>query len=424
MNDIAISLQGVSKTYRIYNRPADRLKQSLVRGKKQYFREHQALQPLSITVQKGQTIGVVGCNGSGKSTLLQIIAGTLAPTTGEVRVNGRISALLELGAGFNPAFSGHDNIYLSGSIMGLSKSEIAAKYEEIIAFSGLSKQAIAQAVSTYSSGMYVRLAFATAIAINPEILIVDEALAVGDEGFQRKCFKRIRQLQEGGSTIFFVSHSAGAIIDLCDHAMLLDGGELLMEGPPANVIASYHNMLFASDDERASVRAQIAGEQVSTAIKKPKDAVETQLIYPPNGGELHGWRAVDGAGNVANVWRVGEDYAIEYELELTQETRNLHFSMMVKTMTGIELSGALCKAERNEYHANECIKVRFNVPCNFAKGDYFLNIGAVEEQFGSYRFVHRVVDALHVKVIDAANKAQTIKPTGMIDAKITACFLS
>ncbi len=423
----AISLTEVSKTYRIYNRPADRLKQSLMRGKKQYFREHEALKPLSLEVKRGQTIGVVGCNGSGKSTLLQMIAGTLTPTSGEVRVNGRISALLELGAGFNPAFSGHDNIYLSGSIMGLSKLEIIAKYDEIIAFSGLNKQAIDQAVSTYSSGMYVRLAFATAIAINPEILIVDEALAVGDEGFQRKCFARIRQLQENGATIFFVSHSAGAIIDLCDHAMLLDAGELLTQGSPANVIASYHNMLFAPDDERAIIRAQIAGEQVPTSTKmKAKNNPETQLIYPQNGGELSNWRAVDVEGNIAAIWRVGANYHVKYELELSEPVNNLHFSMMIKTMTGIEIAGALFKSSQSEtkklsHQAGEKIQVQFNVPCNLRNGDYFLNIGAVEEQFGSYRFVHRVVDAIHIKVVDSTEQNNKIlKPTGLIDAGITA----
>jgi lipopolysaccharide transport system ATP-binding protein len=426
MSDVAISLIGVSKTYRIYNKPADRLKQSLRRGK-QYFREHQALLPLSLEVKRGHTVGVIGCNGSGKSTLLQIIAGTLNASSGEVNVNGRISALLELGAGFNPAFSGHDNIYLSGSIMGLSKAEIADKYDEIIAFSGLKAEAIAQAVSTYSSGMYVRLAFATAIAVNPDILIVDEALAVGDEGFQRKCFARIRELQEAGATIFFVSHSGRAIIDLCDHAILLDAGELLMQGSPANVVASYHNMLFAPESEKPNIRAQIKAQQSNATaptapiIKHTKsDAPETQIIYPEDGGKISNWGAFDEAGNPALIWEIGKNYSLEYELEITKPISNLRCSMMIKTITGIELAGALWKGEQAQYQAGDKLKIRFNIPCKFSKGDYFINIGAVEEQFGTYRFINRIVDALHIKVVEGVNENAKIQPTGLIDAGINA----
>jgi lipopolysaccharide transport system ATP-binding protein len=425
MSDIAISLVGVSKTYRIYNKPADRLKQSLRRNK-QYFREHQALLPLSLEVKRGHTVGVIGCNGSGKSTLLQIIAGTLNASSGDVKVNGRISALLELGAGFNPAFSGRDNINLSGSIMGLSKAEIAAKYDEIIAFSGLKPEAISQAVSTYSSGMYVRLAFATAIAVNPEILIVDEALAVGDEGFQRKCFARIRELQEKGATIFFVSHSGRAIIDLCDHAILLDAGELLMQGAPANVVASYHNMLFAPESEKANIRAQIKAQQSNAPVENsaPKhtksDAPETQIIYPEDGGKISKWGGFDEAKNPALIWEIGKNYSLEYELEITKPTSNLRCSMMIKTITGIELAGALWRTEQEQYQAGDKLKICFNIPCKFTKGDYFINIGAVEEQFGTYRFLHRIVDALHIKVVEGANENANIQPTGLIDAGINS----
>jgi lipopolysaccharide transport system ATP-binding protein len=415
----AISLNEVGKIYRIYNSPACRLKQSIMRGRRTYFREHIALKPISLNIPRGHTVGIVGCNGSGKSTLLQIIAGTLTPTSGSLNINGRISALLELGAGFNPAFSGHDNIYLSGSIMGLSKAEIDAKYDEILSFAGLPSSAISQPVSTYSSGMYVRLAFATAIAVSPEILIVDEALAVGDEGFQRKCFARIRALQETGVTILFVSHSARTIIDLCDHAILLDSGELLMQGAPSNVIAAYHNMLFAPEHERTQIRTQIiASDENNNIISSSKPTIdskkpETITIYPTNGAEITGWIARDAHGNPCTLWNYGEDYTLEYELKLQKPIKNLHCSMMMKTLTGIELAGVLSPIETDA----SSLKIQFKLTCNLSKGDYFINFGVVELEHGQYNFLHRIVDALHIKVMQEFSPNQP-QPTGLIDTKI------
>lgn len=430
----AISLNNISKIYRIYKKPADRLKQS-IRRNKQYFREYCALLPIDLKVNKGETVGVIGSNGSGKSTLLQIIAGTLNPSSGSLTVNGRISALLELGAGFNPAFSGHDNIYLSGSIMGLSKTEINNKYDEIIAFSGLSKEAVMQEVSTYSSGMYVRLAFATAIAVNPEILIVDEALAVGDEGFQRKCFAKIKQLQANGATIFFVSHSAKAVIDLCDHAILLDKGELLMQGKPANVVASYHNMLFAPETEKAEIRKKIQNQiELDSSDELSKNSThqnlqkcpETQIIYPNDGGIVTQWRATDEHNNPCFIWENNKNYYIKYMVELTEDVNNLRCSIMIKTITGLEFAGTLWHGDKDKYHKGDKLEMSFVTNCKFSKGDYFINIGVVQEEYGNYRFISRIVDAIHIKVIE--NEEEKIKnqmqSTGLIDAEIKAnCLL-
>ncbi len=228
----SILLDRVSKRYKIYDRPQDRLKQTLLRGKRCYFREHEALKPLSLTIDRGETVGIVGQNGSGKSTLLQMVCGTLNPSGGEMHINGRLSALLELGAGFNPEFTGRENIILNASILGLSEKEIEEKYQDIVAFSGLESDLLSRPVKTYSSGMYVRLAFSVAIAVEPDILVVDEALAVGDEAFQRKCYARIAEMQARGVTILFVSHAPNLIMELCSRAILLDGGELLMDAAP------------------------------------------------------------------------------------------------------------------------------------------------------------------------------------------------
>jgi lipopolysaccharide transport system ATP-binding protein len=421
----AIRLQAVEKRYRIYHHPSDRLKQSLVRGRKHYFTEHVALQPLTLEIARGQTVGVIGVNGSGKSTLLQLITRTLSPSGGTIEVHGRVSALLELGAGFNPEFSGEENVYLNGSIMGLSRQEIAARYDDIVAFSGLPLHMLSQPVKTYSSGMYVRLAFAVAIAVEPDILIVDEALAVGDEGFQRKCFARIRALQEGGATILFVSHSARTIVDLCDYALLLDAGELLMEGAPADIVAAYHKMLFAREEDRPAIRSEIAQQQPVTPHPALKiSAPESRMEYVPDGGRIADVVLLDAAGQETRVLIMGESYQLRYRVLCEREMQSLKCSMMLKTMTGIELAGALGTGDSDSMvHVAEgqVLDVCFEFRCSLIKGDYFINVGVVEEQFGTYRFVHRIIDALHIKVQDAVDAAtRPLEPRGFVDIGITA----
>ncbi|MDX8377458.1 MAG: ABC transporter ATP-binding protein, partial [Mariprofundales bacterium] len=213
MSDIAIRVQNICKYYQIYSNPQDRLKQSLWRGRKQFYREFKALDDVSFEVKKGETVGIIGRNGSGKSTLLQIICGTLAPTSGDVEVNGRVAALLELGSGFNPEFTGRENVYMNATILGLSKKEIDARFDDIVAFADIG-EFIEQPVKTYSSGMMMRLAFAVAINVKPDVLIIDEALSVGDVAFQRKCFGKIEEIRDAGATIMFVSHSEGSIVNL------------------------------------------------------------------------------------------------------------------------------------------------------------------------------------------------------------------
>ena len=254
--DVAIRVRGLTKHYQIYDRPEDRLKQTLFRNRRQFYRQFTALDSVDFEVRRGETVGIVGRNGSGKSTLLQIIAGTLTPTAGEARVAGRVAALLELGAGFNPEFTGRENVYLNAAIMGMSREEVDRRFEQILEFSEIG-DFIEQPVKTYSSGMFVRLAFATAINADPDILIVDEALSVGDEAFQRKCFQRIEQIQAAGGTILFVSHSTQSIINLCSRAMLLDRGQLIAVGPPKDLISYYVRMLYDSSHDRDALIEEI-----------------------------------------------------------------------------------------------------------------------------------------------------------------------
>jgi len=241
-DEFAIRAEGVGKTFELYDRPIDRLKQLFFGSRRRYAKSFVALDGLSFAVRRGEVLGLVGRNGAGKSTLLQLICGTLQPTTGSLQVSGRIAALLELGAGFNPEFTGRENVFLNAAVLGLSRSEIDARYDEIVAFSGIG-DFIDQPVKTYSSGMYVRLAFAIATSIDPEILVVDEALSVGDGAFARRSFERIMNLKEKGATILFCSHSMYHIEAICDSAIWLDRGHMMMFDRPAKVVARYQTFL-------------------------------------------------------------------------------------------------------------------------------------------------------------------------------------
>jgi lipopolysaccharide transport system ATP-binding protein len=237
-SEVAIKVEGLSKCYHIYDKPRDRLMQMLMRGRKRYFREFWALHDVSFEIKKGDTVGVIGRNGSGKSTLLQMICGTLSPTSGEVYVNGRIAALLELGSGFNPEFTGLENVYMSCSILGLTKEETLERLEDIVAFADIG-EFFDQPVKTYSSGMFVRLAFAVNIMSSPEIMVVDEALSVGDMAFQAKCMTALRRIQDSGATVLFVSHDTGSVKSLCSRCIYLDSGQVKTIGPASSVAEEY-----------------------------------------------------------------------------------------------------------------------------------------------------------------------------------------
>jgi lipopolysaccharide transport system ATP-binding protein len=283
MSDIAIRVQNVSKCYQVYDNPRNRLKQfilprlSRILGKtpQQYFSDFLALNDVSFEIKKGETVGIIGRNGSGKSTLLQIICGTLFPTAGSVETNGRIAALLELGAGFNPEFTGRENVYMNASIMGLKQHEVDAKFAEIAAFAEIG-EFIERPVKMLSSGMYVRLAFAVQVCVNPDILIVDEALAVGDAYFVHRCFHRIRDMKARGKTIIFVSHDANSVKNLCDRAILLEAGKIISIGKPDEVVTQYRARLFGVP-QKSSAAILATGTQSEDKLKQT-DLTGTHLL--------------------------------------------------------------------------------------------------------------------------------------------------
>lgn len=304
-SECTIEVNGLSKCYQIYDKPSDRLKQMLVRGRKQYYKEFWALKDVSFKIKKGETVGIIGRNGSGKSTLLQMICGTLNSSAGEVKVNGKVAALLELGAGFNPEFTGVENVYMAASLYGLSKEEVNQRFDAISAFADIGDH-IHQAVKTYSSGMYVRLAFAVIAHVDADILVVDEALAVGDAVFTQKCMRFIRKFKENG-TLLFVSHDMGSVLNLCEQAVWLHSGAIRQLGQAKEISEAYLQYTLqevygqeAQLKEIAQKPKKEASNSVNAATVAP-NAIDygATLAVQNNLTEANGWKS--GAGEILSV---------------------------------------------------------------------------------------------------------------------------
>ena len=445
-DNIAIRVNSLSKCYHTYDKPQDRLKQSLYprfqrifKEEKRYFREFWALKDVSFEIRKGETIGIIGRNGSGKSTLLQMICGTLNPTSGNIQTNGRIAALLELGSGFNPEFTGRENVHMNASVLGLGNEEIDARFDDIAAFAEIG-EFIEQPVKTYSSGMMVRLAFAVAINVDPEILIVDEALSVGDELFQRKCFSRIESIRASGATILFVSHSGGQIVELCDRAVLMDAGEKLAVGVPKQIVGRYQKLLYAPADMREIIREQIrrsdltaatATDHTSNATQEQPAAIghvpaaqeyfdphlkpSSTIEFESHGAHIEAPAVLTLEGKQVNNLVRGATYRYAYTVRFARNAGNVRFGMLIKTTSGVELGGSTSAASARDFlpcvEAGSTYQVEFRFRCTLNTGVYFLNAGVFGDVEGSETYLHRMVDISMFRVLpDAENLA-----TGIVD---------
>ncbi|MBB4167367.1 ABC transporter ATP-binding protein [Rhizobium sp. BK538] len=430
-SDIALRVNDLAKCYQIYSKPRDRLMQMFAGRRRQFFKEFWALKNVSFEIRKGETVGIIGRNGSGKSTLLQMICGTLNPTAGSISTNGRIAALLELGAGFNPEFSGLENVYLNAAVLGLTKEETDHRLESILRFAEIG-EFIDQPVKTYSSGMLVRLAFSVAINVDPQILIVDEALSVGDELFQRKCFSRIEAIKQSGATILFVSHSAAAIVDLCDRAILLDAGELIASGVPKQIVGNYQKLLYAPADQRAEIRSRIQSGLSSVADKigveideNPPGKSETDEVFDPglrpsstieyssNGAEIEAPGIYTHSGRRVNNLIGGRRYVYRYDVRFNTTATNVRFGMLIKTITGTEIGGAHSANRAHEglpiAKAGEVYAVSFEFDCRLNPGVYFLNAGVLGAITEEDIYLHRLLDIDMFRVLpDASSLATSI----------------
>lgn len=445
-----ISIQNISKAYKRYHRPIERLKEVLFPTQSNAD-EFWAVRNVNLEISRGETVGIVGRNGSGKSTLLQMIAGTLQPTDGQLQVNGRVSALLELGSGFNPEFTGRQNAFFNGRILGLSRDYIETKFDAIAAFADIG-DFMDQPVKTYSSGMFVRLAFAVAINVDPDILIIDEALSVGDEAFQRKCFARIYELQEKGVTVLFVSHAASSIVELCDRAILIDDGEILSQGIPKVIVAQYQKLIYAPEDEKSHIRDDLKQNYlnggkafplqqsrgflppepdqqdfVERAIAPSKSLYDPYLIpkhrvdYQSRGARIKNPEIKTPDGQLANILCRGEKYFYSYVVYFHQDASQVSFGMLIKTTSGFELGGSTSHPPSEPIEhipAGTLVNVEFEFPCALLPGTYFLNAGVLGEINGEVIYLDRVIDAVMFKVQPESN----LEPTGIIDFGITSRF--
>ena len=427
-SEVAVKVEGLSKRYLLSTRPLDRLKWSVLGRPIPEDLQHWALRDVSFELRRGETLGIMGRNGCGKSTLLEIIVGTLSPTSGSVAVQGHMAALLELGAGFDMDLSGRENVYVYGSLLGMEKKTIDANLDEIIAFAELESY-IDEPVKTYSSGMFMRLAFSVAVNATPEILVVDEALAVGDEAFQRRCFARIDALKEAGVSILFVSHAAGAVIELCDRVLLLDRGESLLMGPPREVVSHYHRLIYAPGEEQEGIRARIlAGLPVHDSQKSsvevggdkkerltsqrvlseeeeafnPGLESKSRLEYAPRGARILSCRICSEDGTGLNLLKRGHLYFIEMEVVFDEDSFGVRYGMLIKTVVGTELGGIVSAPQGKGIEhvaAGTSMRVRLPFRPRLSADTYFANVGVVGLSEEGEIFLHRISDALTFRVL-------------------------
>ena len=418
---LAIEVDNVQKIYKLYDKPSDRMKEAFGFGKKKKHKLHYALKGVDMKIYQGETVGIIGTNGSGKSTILKIITGVLNPTSGRVLVNGRISALLELGAGFNMEYNGIENVYLNGTMMGFSEKEIEAKLPEILSFADIGDY-VYQPVKTYSSGMFVRLAFAVAINIEPEILIVDEALSVGDVFFQAKCYHKFEEFKKMGKTIVFVSHDLSSISKYCDRVYLLNQGNILGEGSPKAMIDTYKRVLVGQydgpesvgeetaslldDEDLQRVAAQKADEKGSQASMEAKGQNPNALEYGTKQAQIEEFYITDDRGVPTNAILKGSMFTIHMRVRFMDHIPAPIFAFSVKNVIGVEITGTntmIEKAFLDSVEPGEVKNVTFTQKMNLQGGEYLLSLGVNGYNQDTFEVYHRLYDALNITVVSDKN---------------------
>lgn len=438
MKDIAINVSNVSKLYKLYDKPSDRLREALGISRKKRYKEHFALNNISFDVKKGECVGIIGTNGAGKSTILKIITGVLNPTSGNVDINGRISALLELGAGFNQEYTGLENVYLNGMMIGFSREEIDEKLEDILSFADIG-DFINQPVKTYSSGMFVRLAFAVAINIEPEILIVDEALSVGDVFFQAKCYHKFEEFKKAGKTILFVSHDLSSISKYCDRVILLNKGRKEAEGKPKEMVDLYKKILVGAvnsegesapdsnpkpeeqntDWEEESVcdggSAGQEGGEVKRGVYdtgegsdwKSKLMVNREAVtYGDGRAEITDFAIIDCNGIISGNIEKGTEFSVRMKVRFSDEVQEPIFAFTIKDLRGTEITGTNSMFENafvDTQRDGDVRTITFTQKMNLQGGQYLLSLGCTGYKDGEFKVYNRLYDICEITVISEHN---------------------
>lgn len=432
-----IRLENISKTYRLYERPIDRLAEAITLGHRQRHRQIRVLTGVNLSIAAGHTVGIVGRNGAGKSTLLRIVAGTTRPTTGQVEIRGSVAALLELGSGFNPEFTGRENVFLNAGIHGLTHEETKARYQQIAEYSELG-EFLERPVKTYSSGMAMRLAFATAIHVERDVLIVDESLSVGDAMFSRKCMATIESLKQSGATILFVSHSLETVKALCDHAVLLEQGQVVMQGVPIDVLNEYSRLMDGVAGSAAPLRRisprganTIAApapalEELAPAPRAEEVPLPSSLLVPldlmdvgkdefPYGtgeAEIVNVRIVGDDGQPSQTWQSGDVVTICYDVRFDASITTPHYGMALTRLDGVRVYGTntiyrgLPVVPRS---MGDVVRIEFRMRLRLVAGNYYLTVGCVDLRQDKPVFLHRRRDMLVLRVLPAGHA------TGVVD---------
>lgn len=417
----AIEVKDVVKIYKLYDRPRDRVKDALGIGKEKKYKLHYALNGVNMNIYKGETVGIIGTNGSGKSTILKIITGVLTPTSGTVRVDGRISALLELGAGFNQEYNGIENVYLNGTMMGFSEKEIDRKLPAILEFADIGEY-VHQPVKTYSSGMFVRLAFAVAINIEPEILIVDEALSVGDVFFQAKCYHKFEEFKQMGKTIVFVSHDLSSISRYCDRVFLLNQGTMLGEGSPKEMIDAYKRVLVGQYEmpDKTENREFLRDSAVRGAADEGKarqDGAEQKdadgqginpdaLEYGTGQARILEYYVTDDRGVRTAAIIKGSEFTLHLRVGFHEHIPAPIFAFSVKNVMGTEITGTnsmIEKAFLESAEPGQTKEITFTQRMNLQGGEYLLSFGVTGYNGDTFEVYHRLYDAMNITVVSDKN---------------------
>jgi len=417
---LAICAKQITKVYKLYDKPSDRLKEALGLSRGKLHKEHYALKGVDLSIYKGETVGIIGTNGSGKSTILKIITGVLNATSGDLTVNGRISALLELGAGFNMEYNGIENIYLNGTMMGFSEKEIDAKLQNILDFADIG-DFVYQPCKTYSSGMFVRLAFAVAINIEPEILIVDEALSVGDVFFQAKCYHKFEEFKQMGKTILFVSHDLSSIAKYCDRVILLNKGTKLGEGSPKEMIDAYKQVLVGQyeipeeedsllqDKELNELAAKNADGKSAREQKVSAEVLginEKALEYGTKDGEITEFYVTDKKGTKTSAIIKGEEFTLHMKVEFRNPVPAPIFAFTLKDKHGTEITGTnsmIEKAYLDSAIPGDIKEITFTQNLDLQGGEYLISLGVTGYEGDKFQVYHRLYDVLNLTVVSDKN---------------------
>jgi len=429
---VAISVKGVEKIYKLYDKPSDRVREALGLTRKARHKKHYALNGIDMEIRQGECVGIIGTNGSGKSTILKIITGVLSPSKGEVEVNGRISALLELGAGFNMEYNGIENVYLNGMMIGFSEKEIDERLQDILDFADIGDY-VYQPVKTYSSGMFVRLAFAVAINIEPEILIVDEALSVGDVFFQAKCYHKFEEFKEMGKTIVFVSHDLSSISKYCDRVVLLNRGVKLGEGSPKEMIDTYKQVLvgqYEIPDEAEhegllhdkDIREKVSENARKRKAEKKKNAeqgVNPELLeYGSKKAQISEYWLTDESGRKTTAIIKGQEYTIRMKVAFEEDCPAPIFAFTVKNIKGTEITGTNTMVEKaflEPVKAGSVKEISFTQHMNLQGGEYLLSLGVTGYEGDDFTVYHRLYDVLNMTVVSDKDTVGFYDPESSVE---------